>query len=325
MGFINKFNDVLKMGKAKVAHTAKKYSDRVGRDPGITIDHLKLAKSYEKRGEVEKALQEYLVIAESFSQNGRYPEALALYKHILKTKPSMDKIRLKIAKLYRKMGQLENAYSVCTQLVKAYNKQGNEEKAAEVMCLMAELSMHQISKGKEAQTPLGGSQLPEPSTEIATSGNIPQGQPSVGEDGGTTFDLGAELETNQPMEVKGFNKATGEKTFGFKEILKELKATNVSSNAFPDFYYHMGVACRQMGDIDEAIEHFKIALEKGQNPCGAAHMLGRCFWDKGLREEARRLYERALEVRGIPQEKIQEIKDDLALIAGKKRRKPLAP
>jgi tetratricopeptide (TPR) repeat protein len=320
MGFIKEFNDFLKMGKGKVTQTAEKYSDRVVTDPGIAIEHLKLAKSYEKRGEVEKALQEYLLTAESFSRNGRDPEALALYKHILKTKPSMHKIRLKITKLYRKMGQLENAYSVYTQLVRAYNKEGNEAKAAEVMCLMAELSMHEISKEKEAQTPLGGSHLPEPSKEIATSGNIPQSQPSVEEDGGTTFDLGAELETNQPMEVKGFNKTTGEKTYGFKEILKELKATNVAGNSFPDFYYHMGVACRQMGDIDEAIEQFKVALEKGQNPCGAAHMLGRCFWDKGLREEARRLYERALQVRGISQEKIREIKDELALLAGEERR-----
>jgi hypothetical protein len=71
-----------------------------------------------------------------------------------------------------------------------------------------------------------------------------------------------------------------------------------------------------MGCIDEAIEQFKIALEKGQNPCGAAHLLGCCFLDKRLREEARRSFEGTLKMEGIPKEKIREIKNELALIAG---------
>ena len=123
--------------------------------------------------------------------------------------------------------------------------------------------------------------------------------------------------------MKGFSKITAGKTYGFKEIFKELKTANIPSTAFPDFNFHMGVACRQMGCIDEAIEQFKIALEKGQNPCEAAHLLGRCFQDKGLREEARHSFEGALKVEGIPEEKIREIKNDLALIAADKVEKPL--
>ena len=189
---------------------------------------------------------------------------------------------------------------------------------------MAELSMHKIAMGEQVGAPSEESHFPETKSGNASRGNAPQSVPSGGEKGGIAFDLGAELEVNQPVEEKGFSKITTGKIHGFKEILKELKTTHIPSTAFPDFNYHMGVACKQMGCIDEAIEQFKIALLKGENPCGAAHLLGRCFWDKGLREEARRSFESALQAEGIPKEKIREIKDDLALIAGKQRGKSMA-
>jgi len=314
MGFINKFSDILKMRKEKAGCDAEKYLDQAEKGPGNDKAHLKLAKFYEKRGEAGKAVKEYLQTAASFSRNGHYPQALTVYKHILKQNPNLDKIELKIAEIYGKMGKLEDAYSVYGRLLKAYNKEGRDDKAADVMCLMAELSMHEIAKGEPVRTPAEESRFSGPTSGNATSGNVPQSAPSAGEKRRISFDLGAELETNQPIEVKGLSKINAGKISGFKEIFKELKTTNIPSTAFPDFNYHMGIACRQMGCIDEAIEQFKIALEKGQNPCGAAHLLGRCFWDKGLPEEARRSFEMALQAEGIPQEKIREIKDDLALI-----------
>jgi tetratricopeptide (TPR) repeat protein len=324
MKFINKLSDVLKIGKGKAGYDAEKYLDRVEQEPGNAKADLKLAKFYEKRGEAGKALKEYLLAAASFSRNGHYPQALAVYKHILQQNPTLDKIELKIAELYGKMGQLENAYSVYGRLLKAYNKQGKEDKAAEAMCMMAELSMHKIAMGNPVRIPSEESPVSEPKSGIATSANVPQSVSPGGEKRRIAFDLGAELETNQPMEVKGFSKTTAGKVYGFKEIFKELKTTNIPSTAFPDFNYHMGVACRKMGCIDEAIEQFKIALEKRQNPWGSAHLLGRCFGDKGLWEEARRSFESALQAEGIPKEKIREIKDDLALIAGEKKGNPLA-
>lgn len=315
MKFINKFSGILKIGKGKGGYDVERYLDRVDKEPGNTKAHLKLAKSYERRRETEQAIKEYLPAAASFTGNGHYPQALTVYKHILKLDPTLDKVELKIAEIYGKMGSLENAYAVYGRLLKIYNKQGREDKAQEVMCLMAELSIQKTTMWGKVQTSPAGSQLSGPASANAAIGNIPNPMPSDGEKKKMSFDLGAKLETHQPMDLKGFSKITAEKVYGFNDIFKELKKTDIPSTAFPDFNYHMGVACRQMGCIDEAIEQFRLALEKGQNLCGAAHLLGRCFWDKGLREEARRSFEIALKVEGILQEKIQEIKDDLALIA----------
>ena len=122
MKFINKFSDILKIGRGKAGNDAEKYLDHAEKDPGNEKAHLKLAKFYEKRGEAEKAFKEYILMAASFSRNGHYPQALTVYKHILKQNPTLDKIELKIAEIYGKMGQLENAYSVYGRLLNAYNK-----------------------------------------------------------------------------------------------------------------------------------------------------------------------------------------------------------
>ncbi len=316
MKLINKFRDVLKKGKGKAGTDPEKYLDRADNGPGKAKNSLKLAQFYEKKGETEKALKEYLLTAASFSRNAQYPQALAIYKHILKQNPNLDKIALKIAEIYGKMGQVENAYAVYGQLLRMYNNQGKESKAAEVMCLMAELSIDKIAIGKQTQAPAEESHISEKIGGNPTGGNTQQNLPSGAENTGISFDLEAELKTNQPLELKSFSKVIAGKIYGFKEIFEELKTANIPSTAFPDFNFHMGVACRQMACIDEAIEQFKIALKKRQNPCEAAHMLGRCFQDKGLGEEARHLFEEALKVEGIPREKIREIKNDLALIAG---------
>ena len=315
MKFINKFSGILKIGKGKAGYDVEKYLDHVEKDPGNTKAHLKLAKFYEKKGETEEAIKEYLLTASSFYRDGLYPQALTVYKYILKRNPALDKIELKIAEIYGKMGSLEDAYSAYERLFNIYDREGRDDKAQEIMILMAELSMKKTAMRRKVQTSSEGSQLSGPTSANTVSENTPKHMSSDGAKRKTIFDLGAELETHQPVEVKGFSKITAEKIDGFKDIFKELKRTDTPSTAFPDFNYHMGVACRQMGHIDEAIEQFRLALEKGQNPCGAAHLLGRCFWDKGLREEARRSFEIALKVEGTPQEKIQEIKDDLALVA----------
>jgi tetratricopeptide (TPR) repeat protein len=76
----------------------------------------------------------------------------------------------------------------------------------------------------------------------------------------------------------------------------------------------MGVACREMGFHDEAIEQFQSAIEKGQNPLEAAHFMGLCYREKGWWEEARHSFRRALQMELVPEEKRQIIQKDLDLL-----------
>ena len=94
-----------------------------------------------------------------------------------------------------------------------------------------------------------------------------------------------------------------EKIYGFEEIFKELKETSGPSAVDPNFNYNLGVASREMGFLDDAIEQFQIALEKEQNPFEAANMLGLCHKEKGQWEEAAQAFQKALKRGGDPPRK----------------------
>ena len=132
---------------------------------------------------------------------------------------------------------------------------------------------------------------------------------------GVFYNLGEALEAGSAIELKGDNEIAMGSGFGFKEILAELKETAGPSKAYPNFNFHMGVACREMGFIDEAIEQFQVALEKRQNPFEAAQSLSWCYKEKGWWEEARQTLEKALLLEEITEEGTAQIKKDLDLVA----------
>jgi len=126
--------------------------------------------------------------------------------------------------------------------------------------------------------------------------------------------LSEALEAGSPIELKVYKEISTEKVYGFKEIFNELKETAGPSKAYPNFNYHMGVACHEMGFIDEAVEQLQAALERGQNPFEAAKLLSWCFREKGWWEEARQALERTLELEGVTEEKKGEVEKELDYI-----------
>jgi tetratricopeptide (TPR) repeat protein len=321
-GAIHKLFYLFQKEKWRLQAELQNYLDLVKKEPWNIKARLRLAEIYWKKGEREKAISEFLWMAEIYCKRRLYPQALDICKKILKQDPTLDKVERKIAEIYGKMGLLENAYSQYGRLLRTYNRQGREDKALEVMFSMAELSMHKIAREEKPQTSTQPeeSRFFEPRGANATAGNVPQYVPPDEETKKGAFDLGAELEAGEPIEGKAFKDITTEKVYGFEAIFKELQGTSSASLAYQNFHYYMGLACQEMGFIDEAIEQFQIALERGQNPFEAAHLLGLCYREKSCWNEARQSFEEALKVKGITQDKVQRIKNELALIDLEKKR-----
>ena len=99
------------------------------------------------------------------------------------------------------------------------------------------------------------------------------------------FDLGAELDNSMPMDIAGCKEISAEKLYGFDAILKELKESAPPVKVYPNFHYHMGKACSEMGFRNDAIEQFQMAIEKGQNPFEAARLLDSILAEEGSRKE----------------------------------------
>jgi tetratricopeptide (TPR) repeat protein len=313
-GIIEKLNYFFKKEEFIASKELEFYSKLVKRQPNNTKAHLKMAELYQKKKDHPKAIAEYLTAAEIYCKNNLFPQAMAIYKQILKQNHGLDHVHLRIADIYRQMGFLGDAFYRYNLLLQHYNTYGEKEKAMEVMSLMAELDPRKFTIEENPAISKNVADLPEPNGGEADNFEISARVDLKKEKQEGFYNLGAAIETGSPLELKGYHEISMEKGFGFKEILTELKETAGPSKAYPNFNYHMGVACREMGFIDEAIEQFQVALEKEQNPFEAAKSLSWCYKEKGWWGEARQTLEKTLRVDEITEEKMAVIKKELDII-----------
>jgi tetratricopeptide (TPR) repeat protein len=314
MEFFNKFNNFLRKENRRGVAPLEHSLDQIVKDPENARSHLKLAEIFQKKGEKRKAISEYLLAAEIFAKNNQYAEAMAIYKQVPKQDPSLDHVYLKIADIYRKMGFLGDAFAQYRILVNHYDKLGRKDEALEIMGLMAELDPRKIDLDEKA---LNISKILK--SQEDKDGFTEQPEWAEGNVGAKVrknfFDLNAELGLGSPIELGGVKEvSTSEKVYGAKDLLEELEEVISSSLAYPNFNYNMGEAYREMGFFDDAVEHFQLALKKGQNPFEAAYKLGLFFKQEKKWNEACSFFERALAVEGIPEEKRLEAKYELGLI-----------
>jgi tetratricopeptide (TPR) repeat protein len=242
---------------------------------------------------------------------------MATYTDLTKKESSGDPIYLlEIADIYLKAGLREDAFTQYKTLVQHYNSLGMEDKAMKVMALIAKMDPRKIGlerkiiglkhlmKLKDGEAGITG---PEAAAVPEESFDEQRKE--------ACFDLGAELKRVEPEGIRGCKEIEiFEKALGFEEIFKKLKETSGPSLMNPNFNYNMGVACLEVGLIDDAVEQFQIAYEKKQNAFEAAHLLGLCFKEKSMWEEARQAFEKALKEDGSSQGNILAVKYELGLI-----------
>ena len=315
MGVIEKFGSVLRLGRSRSQNPLDRYLNLIKKEPGNAKAHLKLAELYQKAGDKKKAISQYLAAAEIFLKNNFYARAMAIYKQVPKQDPSLDHVYLKIADIYKNMGFLGDAFAQYRILLQHYDSLGQKEKALEVMALMADLDPRKTDVKEQIKVLKQTVNLKETAPLTPPKIEAPRLEPLGETPKKDYFDLGAELEALEPTEISDYKEiATLEKIYGFEEIFKELKETSGPSAVDPNFNYNMGVASREMGFWDDAIEQFQIALESGQNPFEAANMLGLCYKEKGLLDEAAKALEKAIQIKGVSPEKLLEVKYELGLI-----------
>jgi tetratricopeptide (TPR) repeat protein len=316
MGILDKLGIILKKGKPKSQESMDRYLDLVKKEPGNATAHLKLAELYQKKGDKKKAIAEYLMAAEIFLKNQFYARAMAIYKQVPKQDPSLDHVYLKIADIYRKMGFTGDAFAQYRVLAQHYDSQGLKDRALEVLNLMADMDSQKADPNEKAQAQQDSLTLPKEAAAARAGQPRPLPADPRGEQGKPEFfDLGAMLESVGSPPMTGFKEISqAEKVYGFEEIFKELKETSGPSAVDPNFNYNLGVASRELGFLEDAIEQFQIALEKSQNAFEAATLLGLCFKEKGQWSEAAQALNKALQIQGIPKEKMIEVKYELGLI-----------
>ena len=289
------------------ADNLEHYLELCKRHPQNPAFHLKLAAIYQRGGEDEKAIAKYRQAAEMFSRDHFLPQAIAIYKQVLTLNPHLIQVNQKMAEIYKKMGLLADAVSQYKIVARHHARWGRKEKLHEITTLINELESSMASHEKKAQGSNDSIKIPGARPETLSlsaskmasltkdaKADVPREERE--EKRKDAFDLRTELEANSVVEPKDIKEISTDKLFGFEEIFKELQETVIPKEVYPNFNYHMGVACREMGYNDGAIEQFQIAFEKSQNPVETARMLSKCFREKGWLEEAQKFFEKAMQL-----------------------------
>ena len=295
--------------KAGPGESLQEYLDLSQRYPENATYQMKVAEIYQKTGDADKAIAKYLQAAEIFGRESFFPQAVAVYKQVLALNPHLVQANQKIGEIYQKMGFLADAIAQYRIVVKHSETWGRKEKIPQMMALIQTLENEKNAREKKAAAAVAEVRKPpEPKVDPAPpalSRTAPPPKvlrripPQEGKREGKNedfYDLRAELTIGDPGDLKEIKEISTDKLFGFEEIFKELQETVIPGEVYPNFNYHMGKACREMGFNDGAIEQLQIAMQKGQNPVEAAKMLSKCFRDKGWFHEAQKYFEKALQM-----------------------------
>lgn len=212
---------------------------------------------------------------------------MALYKKVLKQGKALEQVNRRVADLYREMGLLGDAACQYKLLLKYYIEHGKDEKAREI---------------KDILVAMKSGSRPEPS--VLTDAPQPQ----------RFFDLEAGLEASGTMEAHPVQEVSVSEDGNFRENLGESKEAGVPGQAYPDYHFHLGKDCLEMGLVDEALKELHIALEKGEDPFRTAHLLALCYKEKGNWKEARQFLIKALCIKGVAKQERLEVEKELEII-----------
>ncbi len=277
-GFLFQFTHFFRGEKKNASKNLKWLLGMASKEPANANPHLRIAEIYQKMGQRQNALQESLKAAEIFCSLEQYHKAAAIYARILKENPDLDSVEVKLADTYRKMGLSEQAFTLYHKLFCFYNKTGAECQALEVLAVMAELDPQKFTLGNSnpgaSESSLKGIGAHE------KSGTVALDHPAETRAYPSFFDLGESLQAKEPIELGQDTSATFQENCKSEDVIAELNNSGAAELLYPNYYYQMGLVCKQMGLVNEAIKQFQIALSKGQRPIETSELLNICLREK---------------------------------------------
>lgn len=251
--------------------------------PNDTMILKKLGDLYLKAENYKDASEIYVRLGEIYSEKGFYPKAIALYKQAIKINPTWEGPYEKLAELYHVQGFSREAATQYVKLSEMLEQGGASVEATMYMQKAAELdpAITQMSKKVHAFKV----------KEKAMNEPVPKSAPKPDVERADFYDLNKELDKQLEKELQEFSI---DETFddnvdttGVESVFKAIEE-NVSKEGKDDplFQYNMGLAYRETGLLDEAIEAFRKVVGTGEKLYDAYVMLGVTYRERGMSHES---------------------------------------
>ncbi len=272
--------DIL-FGKKKASKEIRACEAALEKRPDDSVLLKKMGDLYLKANKHEHAADVYVRLGDTYNDRGFYPKAIALYKQAIKINPGWEKPHEKLAELYQVQGFTREAASQYVKLSEILEKTGESDEATAFMQKAAELDPAHRTVNKKAQAfDVREAGMMDPLPKASS-------QPEVRRT--DFYDLHDELD----REIEELNiDASAENLVddtGVESVFKALEENAVEDGKDdPLFLYNMGLAYRETGLLDEAIESFRKVIVTGEKLFDAYIMLGISYREQGMFQESLR-------------------------------------
>lgn len=270
-------------GRNKASREIATCEGALEKRPNDTMILKKLGDLYLKAENFKSASEIYVRLGEIYNEKGFYPKAIALYKQAIKINSLWEGPYEKLAELYKVQGFSREAATQYIKLSEMLEQSGNSVEATIYMQKAAELdpAITQVSK-KAHSFKVKETGMNEP---------VPQTAPKPEVERTDFYDLTKELDTQLDKELEEFSIDEScddtVDTTGVETVFRAIQE-NASREGKDDplFQYNMGLAYRETGLLDEAVEAFKKVIGTGDKLYDAYVMLGVTYREKGLFHES---------------------------------------
>ncbi len=262
--------------KGQLKKAINEYLKLIEADPQDKRLHLKLGDLYLKSGDEDKAVQAYLKVAGLYGDEELNFRAISIYKKILSINPKSTEAFHKIAILYLKEGLAGNAKNYYQSILQINPRDAQAIKALK--------NIENPQQPKEsAITPPG---TPE---SLASKHPHPSGKKSV-------------------VEAPGL---VSSPAMGDSMLSSEPGASGLDKDS--EMHYHLGIAYKEMELYDYAISEFELASSAPSMKFDCYIMLGNCYLEKGDYNKSIEYYKTCSKIPGLPKERLARLHFNLGV------------
>ena len=262
--------------KGQLKKAINEYLKLVEADPQDKRLHLKLGDLYLKNGEEDKAIQAYLKVANLHGEEDLNFRAISIYKKILSINPKFTEAFHKIAELYLREGLAGNAKNYYQSILEI-NPSDSE-------------AIKGLKNIESPQRPKERAIIPSAAAEsLLSKYPHPPEKKSVAET--------SDLLSSPAMDTSMLSSEPG------------TSALDKDS----EMHYHLGIAYKEMELFDYAISEFELASSTPSMKFDCYIMLGNCYMEKGDYNKSIEYYKICSKIPGLPKEKLARLHFNLGL------------
>ncbi|MBN2245555.1 MAG: tetratricopeptide repeat protein [Candidatus Aminicenantes bacterium] len=262
--------------KGQLPKAIREYLKLVEAAPQDKRLHLKLGDLYLKNGEEDKAIQTFLKVASLYGEEDLNFRAISIYKKILSINPKFLDAFHKIAKLYLKEGLAGNA--------KNYYQSILQIKPNDLEAIKGLKNIESPQQPKEKA-------FPPPAAANSSLSRSPRPP-----------------ERKSVAETSDFLPPS---TMDTSRLSSEPGISTLDKDA--EMHYHLGVAYKEMELFDYAITEFELASASSTMKFDCYIMLGNCYMEKGDYNKSIECYKMSSKIQGLSKEKLAWLHFNLGL------------